>query len=205
MTQLDTLTIFYTARIAGDLNLLPRLHTFLTQLATAYAHKPLLLDLGESCTPEVWPCEITGGRSTLIVLDGMGYHAANVQDVLAEGERHKLHGAISMGAVDERYSWRYNVPPIHDEDIVVSLGPVPTLRLNIVLQPADATTLEDRVLRLQQIAKRQVGIVHVDMTGEPQLIESQIVDMPPDLRPDATISAAVSFVEDEARYLESRK
>lgn len=205
MPELHALTLFYTARIGGDLHLLPQLYTFLMQLAAKQPRKPLLLDIGESCSPEVWPCEVTGGRSTLIVLDGMGYHAANAEGVLAEGERYKLQGATSMGVVDARYSWRYDVPPIRDEDIVISLLPEPTLHLNIVLQGTDATTLSNRTLRLQQVDKRQVGIVEVNLTDEPRLVSMQVVAMPSGLRPDPTISAAVDFVEDEARYLESRR
>lgn len=201
---LSQLTIFYTAHIQGDLALLPRLYTYMQQQMTALSVKPLLLDLGQSCVPDVWPCGITGGRSTLIVLDGMGYHAANVEGVLAEGERYKLSGAISLGLVDARYSWRYNVPPVQDDDIVVSSQPTPAMGLNIVLQPASATTLQDRVLHLQSVQKRQLGIVSVNLTGEPALLAQNILDMPPNLSPDATISAAVSFVEDEARYLENR-
>lgn len=201
---LSQLTIFYTAHIQGDLALLPRLYTFIQQQMRTLGVKPLLIDLGQSCVPDVWPCGITGGRSTLIVLDGMGYHAANVEGVLAEGERYKLSGAISLGLVDARYSWRYNVPPVQDDDVVVSLQPTPAMGLNIVLQPASATTLQDRVLHLQSVEKRQLGIVTIDLTGEPQLQSQSVLDMPPNLSPDATISAAVSFVEDEARYLENR-
>ncbi|MAU10138.1 MAG: hypothetical protein CL607_09975 [Anaerolineaceae bacterium] len=201
---LSHLTIFYTSHIQGDLALLPRLYTFIQQQITTLGVKPLLLDLGESCTPDVWPCGITGGRSTLIVLDGMGYHAANVEGVLAEGERYKLSGAISLGLVDARYSWRYNVPPVQDDDMVVSLQPTPAIGLNIVLASTPATTLQDRVLHLQSVQKRQLGIVTIDLKGEPQLQSQSVLDMPPNLSPDATISAAVSFVEDEARYLENR-
>ncbi|MCB9458121.1 MAG: hypothetical protein H6670_00625 [Anaerolineaceae bacterium] len=201
---LSQLTIFYTAGIHGDLALLPRLFTFIQQQIAERSDKPLLLDMGESCVPDVWPCGVTGGRSTLIVLDGMGYHAANVEGVLAEGERYKLSGAISLGLVDGRYSWRYNVPPIQDDDIVVSLRPTPAIGLNIALEPAAATSLEDRVLRLQTVEKRQLGIVSISLSGEPALESCEVVNMSPNVRPDPTISAAVNFVEDEARYLENR-
>ena len=201
---LSQLAIFYTAGIHGDLALLPRLFTFIQQQIAERSVKPLLLDMGESCVPDVWPCGVTGGRSTLIVLDGMGYHAANVEGVLAEGERYKLSGAISLGLVDGRYSWRYNVPPIQDDDIVVSLRPTPAIGLNIALEPAVATALEDRVLRLQIVEKRQLGVVSINLSGEPTLESCEIVNMSPNVRPDPTISAAVNFVEDEARYLENR-
>ncbi len=91
------LSILYTANIRGDLALLPRLYTFLKSLQAdlrqfapedesevmlcAVQPRPvqtLLLDLGDSCAPDVWHCAATGGRSTLIALDAMGYHAANV-------------------------------------------------------------------------------------------------------------------------------
>ena len=97
------LTILYTHDLRGDLDALPRLYSFLRQLKAHYASEEvvqvcaldpaqppgriLLLDLGESCAPEVWHCQVSGGRSTLVVLDGMGYDAARVDDAADRSRR----------------------------------------------------------------------------------------------------------------------
>lgn len=100
-TQVDKLTILYTAKIRGDLTLLPRLYTFLQKLKAEAQHPVLLLDLGESCVDDVWHCAATGGRSTLVVLDGMGYHAANVTGFLEASQRDKLRTSLTTAMVDE--------------------------------------------------------------------------------------------------------
>ncbi len=107
------LTILYTYGLRGDLDVLPKLYSFLRQLQAHYreevvpvcsldpAQAPgrvLLLDLGDSCAAEVWHCEVTGGRSTLVVLDGMGYDAARVDE--AAVKRAKLGGGVRIALVD---------------------------------------------------------------------------------------------------------
>ncbi len=74
-----SLTLRYSAGIGGDLALLPRMFTLIQQLRARANQPALLLDLGGTCADSVWHCRATGGRSALIVLDGMGYHAANVE------------------------------------------------------------------------------------------------------------------------------
>src|SRR5690349_16457301 len=69
---MDILPIIYTYQLRGDLAWLPRLYTFIRQLAQdieqEYGTKPLLLDLGEACVPESWHCAATDGRSMLLAL-----------------------------------------------------------------------------------------------------------------------------------------
>ena len=97
-----SLTLLYSGEIAGDLALLPRLYTFLQRLHPPQQQPTLLLDLGGSCANSAWHCRETGGRSTLIVLDGMGYHAANVAGALDREGRDKLAENVTMGLVDAR-------------------------------------------------------------------------------------------------------
>ena len=140
-----SLTLFYTANIAGDLALLPRLFTFLLQLRTDARRPTLLLDLGGSCADEVWHCRVTGGRSTLIALDAMGYHVANVAGALDDRNREKLAEQVTMALVDESRDWLYRVPPVCDERIRVKLrARDDAARLQIVLSPAERTTIEGK-------------------------------------------------------------
>ena len=170
-----SLTLFYTANIAGDLALLPRLFTFLLQLRTDARRPTLLLDLGGSCADEVWHCRVTGGRSTLIALDAMGYHAANVAGALDDRNREKLAEQVTMALVDESRDWLYRVPPVCDERIRVKLrARDDAARLQIVLSPAERTTVEGNAIFLGAVGAGQVGEALVDLRGAPALIAARV-------------------------------
>ena len=94
------LTVLYTHNLRGDLDLLPRLYTLLQRLRSAAPGPCVLVDLGASCVPDVWPCNVTGGRSTLFVLDAMNYQAARVSDVLSPESLEQLAPQTMMALVD---------------------------------------------------------------------------------------------------------
>ena len=140
-----SLTLLYTANIRGDLALLPRLYTFLQQLKGTERRSTLLLDLGTSCAESVWHCRATGGRSTLIALDGMGYQAANVEGILGCDDRDALAQQVTLGLVDRAQDWIWQAPG-GNLGIRATLKPnVQPARLQIMLKPADNTRLEGRV------------------------------------------------------------
>ena len=175
MDQPLRLTLLYSANIAGDLALLPRLYTFLRQLQPPERQHTLLLDLGRSCSADIPHCRETGGRSTLIVLDGMGYHAANIAGALDRENRDKLAAIVTMGLVDEQDDWHYHVPPIRNKSIRVSLRPRDDeARLQIILQPAASTRVEGRALHLQAVSAGQVGEAVVDLRGDAMFAESPL-------------------------------
>lgn len=193
------LTILYTGSLRGDLERLPRLYTFLQNLR----HPPqppgrtLLLDLGDSCAPDVWHCAITGGRSTLIVLDAMGCHAARVE--LSDENRRRLRAnLLSMALVDAEHPWV-------DGELVFTAAAVlpPPDALTVVLAPADSTRLDGRMLRLAGVSAGQVGLARLD--DAPALLDHAIYDLPPAALPDPTITAAVDFVLAEARALQRKR
>ena len=203
--SIDSLHILYTHNIRGNLTLLPRLYTFIQSVKMP---RTLLLDLGNSCEASVWHCAATGGRSTAVVLDGMGFHAANVQGLLTTEARMKLKGVTSMHPVDDRSPWRYHMPPERDEGIIISSVLTPALRLCILLAASEATTLKDRLLTLQSIdtgEKGEIGSVHVNLQQDHSLNNFEILTMPPNTKPDISITAAVEFVEDEARYYQKNQ
>ncbi len=127
----EPLTILYTANLRGDLERLPRLHTFLRQLKNQrpadepdvmlcavepVARRILLLDAGNACALDTWHCAATGGRSALIVLDAMGYQAANVAGFLtAEGRARLDANYLGIALVDEAHPWQSG-------DVVVACG-----------------------------------------------------------------------------------
>ena len=117
-----------------------------------------MLDLGGSCSDSVWHCRATDGRSTLIVLDGMGYHAANVEGTLEASSREKLAAQVTLALVDAQHPWRCSLSPDADAQIIAALEPVdcPAL-LQIMLEPAESTCVQGNILRLQGVRQGQVG------------------------------------------------
>jgi hypothetical protein len=237
------ITILYTYGLRGDLVILPRLFSFIRQLRAHFSTEPvkqceddpapslsriLLLDLGESCTPEVWHCEITGGRSVLVALDGMGYDAANVSGFTAPDLREKLGDNVRLAFVDEAHSWIW-------EGVKLALTPQPPLPrgegeqnpasvskplvladsvrterglggegFTISLTPADTTHIEGSTLYLQRVRAGQVGMAQI--APRPLLLLGQdVFDLPTMTQPDPTIAGIVDFILSEARYTQKRR
>ena len=162
-----------------------------------------VLDLGHTCSPDVWHCTATDGRSTLIALDAMGYHAANVADALTPESRIRLRdNLLGMALVDSATDWS------QDDLIFTSRSRVPqTLPpstyppFNINLTPASATQLTSNSLYLADVRAGQVGTAQVSfLTGSPRLIAHAIFDLPANTAPDPTIVATVDFIRSEARF-----
>ncbi|MFQ3567002.1 MAG: hypothetical protein SNJ59_08370 [Aggregatilineales bacterium] len=191
------LTILYTSRLRGDLALLPRLYTFLRALREQHVDRSLLLDLGESCDPSVWPCHLTGGRSTLIALDAMGYDAANVEGVLAPELREALLPSVRLALVDRDHPW-----PCGEWTVCVGVMPTP----HINLMPAGCVSIEGEGVRLAAVEAGQVGSVALwRSSGGVTVTAVQVLDLPPKTPPDSTIAGVVDFITAEARYLQKRR
>lgn len=202
--MLDQLTILYTQNLHGDLNLLPRLQRFLQGIKATLTTPFLLLDIGGACHADVWHCQVTKGRSSLIVLDAMGYHVVNVMGFLSADERIKLAAQTTLGLVDEQHVWRYHVPPLKEDGLIVAAQPSPALQLCIVARPAEKTNLEQRELSLVGITKGQVGKVLIDLVRL-DIVQSDILSLTPTIKADPTIAATVEFVEEEARFYQSKQ
>jgi hypothetical protein len=201
-----TLTLLYTANIRGDIHMLPRLYTFMQTLKPTERQGTLIFDLGNSCADEVWHCAITQGRSTLIVLDGMGYHAVNVVDSLDTTYREKIADRVTMGLVDDSHTWRYHIPPVTDETIQATLNPSElSCRLQICLSPTESTHIEDNTLYLADIPAKYIGIVNIDLSDSPIITHQDVQELPADTPPNPTIVASVEFVESEARYFQKKQ
>lgn len=226
MTNNKVLHILYTANLRGNIELLPRLHTFMRQLKSMplddenevmlCALEPvqtrwLLLDLGQACEPTVWHCAATAGRSMLIALDAMGYQAANVDGMLTAESRARLRGNLmSMALVDAENAWQ------EGDVVVMSRGGLQTGRLQtggletrpylqVELLPSSVTRIEGRTLRLAEVQAGQVGQALVSWAaGSPQLMSAAIHDLPTSALPDPTISGTVDFILGEARHFQGR-
>lgn len=200
----DMLTILYTQNLNGQIDLLPRLATFIWQLRKDSTEPLLLLDAGNSCSAEDPLCRMTGGRAALIVLDAMGYDAANVSGFLADNGREKLKdNYLEMALTDADH------PYVVDGIAFAAISPdaIPH-RLHIALDTAPKTHLLPEpvfgfiyTLVLQTLSAQQVGQVTVEIspTGT-TLHATHIHDLPANTRPDPTISGTIDFVRNEAQY-----
>ncbi|MBI1276700.1 MAG: hypothetical protein GC179_01095 [Anaerolineaceae bacterium] len=224
----NPLHILYTSNLRGDLDLLPRVHTFLrylkslpidesdVMLCAVQPQTPriLFLDLGNACSPDVWHCTATDGRSTLIALDAMGYHAANVTDALTPESRIRLRdNLLGMALVDPDHDF-------HQNDLLLTarregsqtfppsafLSPRPEgegqgVRVSINLTPSPTTHITTDTLHLADVRAGQIGMAQVSfLMGAPTLNAKGIFDLLPDTAPDPTIAATVDFIRSEARF-----
>jgi hypothetical protein len=201
------LTLLYTSNIRGDIHMLPQLYTFMQTLRPDERQGTLLLDLGNACADDVWHCTITQQRSALIVLDGMGYHCANVDGVLDPSHHQKVASVATMGLVDSQHDWAYHIPPITDASLRVAVNPTADeqYRLQIDLAPDTQTYIEGNILRLQDVDARQVGVVMVDLSSTPTVTSATIHSLPSGTPPNPPIVASVDFVEGEARYYQKKQ
>jgi hypothetical protein len=196
------LTIIYTANLRGNLNLLPRLYTLMRQMS--YGGRVLRLDAGAACADTIWHCQVTGGRSTLLVLDAMGYDAANVTGYLTPAGREKIAAnLLNMRLLDEGVSWS-------EDRIAIMTGSTPDglHDLHVVLAAHPTTTLDGKTLYLASVDAGQVGIAQVDRAegnGRLTLRQHEILTMSASALPDPTIAATVEFVLSEARYIQQRR
>jgi hypothetical protein len=202
-TSLD-LIVLYTCDLRGDLDRLPRLFTLIRGLMDApYQARHLLLDLGNACGPEVWHCEATGGRSTLMVLDAMGYHAANVTGVLSEENRARIAAVTTMALVDADH------PHLDADILITSEVDIQSSCFQICLTPHDETRVAVNTLFLARVEAGRVGMAMVRRTpdGTAYLHSHEVpgYDLHPRIHPDPTIAGTVDFVLSEARVYQRKQ
>ena len=202
---MEELTLLYTHNLRGNIELLPRLHTFIKRLRGDKPRQTPLIDVGDSCAAEVWHCSATGGRSMLIALDGMGYTAMHAGKMSLEN-RLKLREHLMSTLVDEETAYFHG-------DLMFALHPGEgDGHLCVVMTPGAATlqfgSLEapGRALYLAGLHTGQVGVVQLEIADgqTPMLRTFEVHDVPPDTPPDPTIAGVVDFVLDEARYYQKR-
>jgi hypothetical protein len=198
------LTVLYTANLRGDIERLPRLYTCLRQLQTQATGRILLLDAGEACAAGVWHCDVTRGRSMLLALDAMGYHAANATGYLTAAGRVKLaENLLNIAVLMEGEVWEQDGVAVTTDDPPSQAQP-----LHIALTPASETRLDQHTLHLATINAGQVGAVHIGPAagnGRLAILQTAIHTLPPTTLPDPTIAATVEFVLSEARYYQRRQ
>lgn len=196
---MEPITIIYTHNLGGQLERLPKLHTLIRRLRRDYTDV-VLLDMGGSCTPDVWHCAATGGRSTLLVLDAMGYDAVTVTGLLTPAARDRLPDTLQLALIDADSSWSR-------PDLRVGAARDPDATgMQVVTRPAETAVMRDGVFYPQRLSATEVGVAQLGLFDHtPELFAHAVHPLPPSTRPDPTIAGAVDFVLSEARYVQKRQ
>jgi hypothetical protein len=197
-------TLLYTAHLAGEVALLPRLFTLIGQERRTAAGPVILLDLGDTCAVESWVCRATQGRAPFLVLDSMGYDGAVIGGPEAvpipPSSLRQLLGKLIMPVI----VWN-RTRTITKQGITVTLAPGsgshpdqgPVIRIDRA-----AAALPDGgapVLTLGDVA--QGHLARVDMAWPAWTVQSaRVVNVEPDTPVDPTVAAVVELVENEARF-----
>lgn len=210
------LSILYTHDLRGDLEMLPRLYTFIKQLRAQAqrfeddsdvmvcqvqppARRTLLVDVGNCCAGNVWHCNITGGRSMVIALDAMGYDAVMTAGMLFPTSREQLEATVQQRLV-------YAGHPVERGGVIFAFAPLRDVSgLQLVMQPRAEAALEGTLLYPAALRAGQVGILHLTPSGGLRLSAHHVFDLPPNTRPDPTIAGAVDFVLGEARHYQKKQ
>ncbi|MHB8624954.1 MAG: hypothetical protein ACYDBJ_02680 [Aggregatilineales bacterium] len=221
----DRLTVLYTACLRGRLEALPYLYTLLKR-ERARIHGPsITLDLGQSCTSDVWLCQATAGRALLVAMDSMGYDACYIDradplasDPLTFG---KLREVILTPLVTDANpltltkhapngaNWILRLVGSESADQETMNTPADdtlTIQLRRAVPTAPSTYYDsDRhmVYLTDQWDALQVGRLELALT-EGRIAVHTYFALTPDLPPDPTISSVVEFVAAEARYASRR-
>lgn len=204
MKKIAAITLLYTANLAGDLGLLPRLFSLIQRERRTAAGPVFLLDLGDSCALEAWICRATQGRAPLIVLDGMGYDVA----LVGGPERvpiplislQQLSGRIMMGVVPWNRVYDLARQGVTFR-VVAGHGPVPPGPPVVWVDRSHDSlpSVGDDVVTLGDV--EQGGLARVDIAWPDWRVqETSILTLRASVPADPTISALVEFVQDEARH-----
>jgi hypothetical protein len=227
LEQTTPLTLLYTAALAGQLELLPRLFTRIEQERAAIGGNVLLVDLGESCRAGAWICEATQGRGMLVAMDAMGYDAFHIGPRDALYTQPELVERIRQIILTPLAAGPWMAP--------ISRGKLKLLLVNALNMTAIATAQDAQVdlivgLRLGDSAQVEASwrdphrllLLDGGLTESgPVLGRLDIVLMPEspyigimnqttlalshDLIPNPTITGVVEFVQSEAHYAERKR
>lgn len=203
-------TIFYTQNLRGQLDVLPRLATLLNQQrASVTDGLRFVLDMGGSCEASVPVCQVTEGRAALMVLDAIGYDAANGVGVLtAEGWAKLVENPLNMKVVssDNAYvrdgiALAAEAPPAHPHRIHISLETAPELHLSLSESVPGGYTL-----RLPTLTGSALGVVRLSVTPEAvSVVDVAQLPVTPHVLANPTIAGVVDFVRSEATYYDKTR
>jgi hypothetical protein len=213
----------YTAALEGRLELLPMLFTRIREERVTISGIPLLVDLGRSCAPDAWVCDVTEGRGMLVAMDAMGYDAFHIgpQDMLytrpMEVEQlrgimltqlaagpwrsvvsRKDHTFVFANALDVRALTK---PP----DMIIALRLSETPRVEASGDVMARKLFFDAGWTESEPLLGRLDMVLMQASPYIEIIDQRRLSLPADLLPDPTISGVIEFVESEARYAQRKR
>jgi hypothetical protein len=227
LEQTTSLTLIYTAALAGQLELLPRLFTRIEQERAAVNGPVILIDLGQACRAETWICEATQGRGMLVAMDAMGYDAFHIGPRDALYTRPELVEQIRQIILTPLAAGPWMAP--------VNRGKLKLLLVNALNLTQIAAAQDAQVdlivgLRLGDSAQIEaswrdphrlllldggliesgplLGRLDITLVPEPPYIgimNQAALLLSPDLIPNPTITGVVEFVQSEAYYAERKR
>jgi hypothetical protein len=197
MDDSANINLLYTANLRGDLELLPKMYTFIKALRGELS-PTVLVDLGNSCAEDLWHCDATEGRSMLIAFDSMGYTAANASHLSTES-RERLTEQTALALIDLEHQHA-------ERDLLFALHPTSgDGHVCVVLTPSETTRLDGYTLYLQAVNAGEIGVVRLKTGESAELLSAEIRLLPNGTAPAATIAGVVDFILAEARYYHKRK
>jgi hypothetical protein len=224
-----TLRLFYTAALNGQIDLLPRLFTYLRGQRAAFPGPSLLVDCGLSCASGTWICESTDGRAMLVAMDGMGYDAFHIgpADPLYRAPHtvDQVRRIVVTGFAAGPWAALVNkqglvIQVVNGANLaraVGEAGPETDLVVGLRLsdEPASSATWEGghRVVLFDpglppDATSPLIGWVDISLSPESPyvgIIERGVLTLPAGTPPDASMTGVIEFVQAEARYAERKR
>ena len=205
----ESLTVLYTQHLRGNFILAAHLGRWLQVLRSQFASemRVLLLDLGDASDPQSWHHRLTAGRSTLFILDAMGYHAINAEGTIDTEITPAIRAGFRLSilspdcdCLDERGPGSIRCTVAHGAKLAAGEA------LGIQLNAAQQTVLDAGFLRLAEVPAAAVGRVQLRLQSHSAaIVERETHPLPEHIQPEPSIAATVDFVLSEARQLTQRR
>jgi len=199
-----TVTVFTTANLRGALDLLPRLAALILRERRAAEGVTLLLDLGDTCSPESWLCRATHGRAPFLLLDAIGYDAAFVggeRTPIAPDAFRRLRDRIVMPL----FLWnRTSELTRRDRTFTFAAGsatlPPGTPGFHINRSAAALASAEAGTILLGDVPPEHIGRIEVRWP-ECTIADARAIPLDAAEPLDPSIAAVLDLVTQEARSL----
>lgn len=218
--------ILYSAALRGQLELLPRLHTYFSAQRQTAPGISVLVDLGQSCAAGVWICQSTSGRGMLVAMDALGYDAFHIgqadalyhfpqlvnqikQVIVTPLAAGQWTASLQRGGIKIRICNGKNLELIANDrpdtvDLILGLG------LGSAPEVKPIWKAPCRLLSVVGGESESLILGQVDITLLPdppyiQIEENRMLTLPPETLPNPTITGVIDFVISEARQAERKR
>jgi len=201
VSNTQTATIFTTANLRGAMDLLPRLASLILRERRAARGITLLLDLGDTCSPDAWLCRATQGRAPFLLLDAIGYDAAFIggEDVpLPPDAFRRLRDRIVMPL----FLW-HRVSELTKRGHVFAFAagraalPAGSPGFHINRQQPAPAVAEGRTIILGDVPHGHVAQITIELPDW-TLVDAHLIALDPAEPSEPTIAAVLELVTDEA-------